>query len=762
MEQQMNELQALKEENKVLRAQNKEQTQKLYEQHAQIFVQRNRINELESWETIWRERVNVLVRIQASRSWRLVQKAGRALNRLLPPGSVRRTLAGKLMCGGAACIARVRSATRRIERIGWFRRLKILSFAQPASVRVSIIIPVCNQFVYTYQCLQSILDTCGDLAYEIVLADDASTDATRNIQKKVSGIRVVRNEQNLRFLRNCNNAAKSARGEFIVFLNNDTQVQDGWLQSLLRLMDARPDCGMAGSKILFPDANLQEAGGIVWRDGTAWNYGRGQSADKPEFNYVKEVDYISGCSIMIRTALWREIGGFDERFAPAYCEDSDLAFAVRAHGYKVLYQPDSVVVHYEGVSNGTDLSAGQKQYQIENQKKLYQKWRSVLERENYPQAQQVFRARERGSAPCLLMIDHYVPTFDQDAGSRTVYEYIRLFLAKGYRVKFLPDYFEKTDQYTHALQQLGVEVFHSSDFRYTWKDWVRENAQQFDYVFLNRPHISVKYIGFLRQHTRAKVIYYGHDLHFLRETRQYEVTGDAALLSSAQEWKALELLLMDKADISYYPSRTEEEYIHAIDPAIRVKAIPAYIYTDVPTPAYHLAERSGLMFVGGFGHAPNADAVLWFFREIWPIVKKSRPDLIMHVLGSRPTEEIMRLDAPDFRIHGFVSDEELARFYRETRMSVVPLRYGAGIKGKVVEAMKSASPVITTHVGAEGIEGAQNVLAIEDDPAAFAQRILALYDNEAALAAMSGGGCAYVRKQFGPENAWKAIEEDFA
>lgn len=342
-----------------------------------------------------------------------------------------------------------------------------------------------------------------------------------------------------------------------MFLNNDTQVQDGWLQSLLRLMDARPDCGMAGSKILFPDANLQEAGGIVWRDGTAWNYGRGQSADKPEFNYVKEVDYISGCSIMIRTALWREIGGFDERFAPAYCEDSDLAFAVRAHGYKVLYQPDSVVVHYEGVSNGTDLSAGQKQYQIENQKKLYQKWRSVLERENYPQAQQVFRARERGSAPCLLMIDHYVPTFDQDAGSRTVYEYIRLFLAKGYRVKFLPDYFEKTDQYTHALQQLGVEVFHSSDFRYTWKDWVRENAQQFDYVFLNRPHISVKYIGFLRQHTRAKVIYYGHDLHFLRETRQYEVTGDAALLSSAQEWKALELLLMDKADISYYPSRTE-------------------------------------------------------------------------------------------------------------------------------------------------------------------------------------------------------------
>src|SRR5699024_4947003 len=132
-------------------------------------------------------------------------------------------------------------------------------------------------------------------------------------------------------------------------------------------------------------------------------------------NYVKEVDYISGCSIMIRADLWREIGGFDERFAPAYCEDSDLAFAVRAHGYRVLYQPESVVIHYEGISNGTDLSAGQKQYQAKNQKTLYEKWKPVLEREHYPEAQQVFRARERsGAKPCLLMIDHYVPTYDQD------------------------------------------------------------------------------------------------------------------------------------------------------------------------------------------------------------------------------------------------------------------------------------------------------------------------------------------------------------
>lgn len=164
----------------------------------------------------------------------------------------------------------------------------------------------------------------------------------------MQNITVAKTKTNVRFLRNCNNAAKLARGKYILFLNNDTQVLPNWLSSLVELIERKNDIGMVGSKLLYPDGTLQEAGGIIWGDGHAWNYGNGQSPNKSEFNYVKEVDYISGAAIMIRKSLWEEIGGFDELFNPAYCEDSDLAFEVRKHGYKLMYQPLSMVVHFEG------------------------------------------------------------------------------------------------------------------------------------------------------------------------------------------------------------------------------------------------------------------------------------------------------------------------------------------------------------------------------------------------------------------------------
>ena len=211
----------------------------------------------------------------------------------------------------------------------------------------------------------------GECTYEIIIANDCSTDLTIQLGDVVKGINIINNTDNLRFLLNCNNAAKYAKGEYILFLNNDTQVQQNWLQPLVDLMKKDTTIGMVGSKLIYADGYLQEAGGILWDDASAWNYGNRQNPNDSEFNFVHEVDYISGAAIMIRTKLWKEIGGFDERFVPAYCEDSDLAFEVRKHGYKVVYQPKSVVVHFEGISNGTDVTTGQKKYQVENQKKFY-------------------------------------------------------------------------------------------------------------------------------------------------------------------------------------------------------------------------------------------------------------------------------------------------------------------------------------------------------------------------------------------------------
>ena len=234
-----------------------------------------------------------------------------------------------------------------------FEKLKLPVCDEPL---VSIIIPVYNQFHCTYNCIKSIINHTRGLNYEVIIADDVSTDKTREIENIVENVKVIHNKKNLGFLLNCNNAAKFAKGKYIHFLNNDTYVQRGWLSSLLELIENNPKIGLVGSKLVYPTGKLQEAGGIFWKDASAWNYGREKSPAAAEFNYVKEVDYISGASILISKSLWDEIGGFDTRFVPAYYEDSDLAFEVRKKGYTVVYQPESVVVHFEGMSNGVDTS----------------------------------------------------------------------------------------------------------------------------------------------------------------------------------------------------------------------------------------------------------------------------------------------------------------------------------------------------------------------------------------------------------------------
>ena len=163
---------------------------------------------------------------------------------------------------------------------------------------VSIVIPCYNQVHYTYACLQSILEYTGDVSYEVIIADDVSTDATAELNRFVEGLVIRRNSTNQGFLRNCNQAAQTARGKYIMFLNNDTKVTPGWLSSLVNLIESDPSIGMVGSKLVYPDGRLQEAGGIIWSDGSGWNYGRLDDPDKAEYNYVKDVDYISGAAIL--------------------------------------------------------------------------------------------------------------------------------------------------------------------------------------------------------------------------------------------------------------------------------------------------------------------------------------------------------------------------------------------------------------------------------------------------------------------------------
>lgn len=627
---------------------------------------------------------------------------------------------------------------------------------------VSIVIPAYNQFTYTYYCIKSIAENSGDVAYEVILADDCSNDLTTQIADVVKNLIIARTEQNLLFLRNCNQAAKYAKGKYILFLNNDTQVQKDWLRPLTDLCESDSTIGMTGSKLVYADGTLQEAGGIIWKDGSGWNYGRNDDAMKPEYNYVRDVDYISGAAIMIRRSLWESLGGFDERFVPAYCEDSDLAFMVRKAGYRVVYQPASVVAHYEGKSNGTDLTSGVKKYQIENSIKLKEKWKDEFAKQ-YENAQCVFKARERSrDKKVILVIDHYVPQFDKDAGSKTTFQYLKMFVKKGYSVKFIGDNFYQDEPYTSMLQQMGIEVLYGPWYAEHWKEWILENKKYIDFAYLNRPHITIKYIDFLKENTDIKCIYYGHDLHFLRLRREYELTGQAEKLQESKEWMEKELYIMRKADISHYPSYVEEEEIHKIDPDIKVKAITAYVYEKFQAEAEKdFTKREGIVFVGGFGHPPNEDAVLWFAHEIYPLVLE-KLDVPFYIVGSKPTEAIKKLASEKIIVKGFVSEEELSRMYRDCKLVVVPLRYGAGVKGKVVEALYYGTPMVTTPVGTEGIQGVQDMIEVAEKAEDFAKAVVELYQDNERLAKTADDYQKYIKNNFSVEAVWKVIEDDFS
>ena len=269
------------------------------------------------------------------------------------------------------------------------------------SPAVSIIIPCHNGVRLTQSCLEAVEATLpASLNSEIIVVDDASTDGTRAMlgrwAKRNNRIRVLRNSRNLGFVRSCNRAARAARGEMLVLLNNDTQPAQGWLTALLRTFDDHPDAGAVGGKLVFPDGTLQEAGSLVFRDGSAANFGRGdRNPDHPLFNHVRQVDYCSAALLATPRRLFLDLKGFDSRYIPAYYEDTDYCFKLRDNGYRVYYQPAARVIHREGASCGTDLTQGVKRHQILNREKFKNRWKTALERQPERPQHENFEAWQR-------------------------------------------------------------------------------------------------------------------------------------------------------------------------------------------------------------------------------------------------------------------------------------------------------------------------------------------------------------------------------
>ena len=634
----------------------------------------------------------------------------------------------KLKSGIKSARSRAKSNMKRLKHLNAIQKIK---FPHSQSPVISIVIPAYNKFDLTVNCLCSIQENVSSsIKYQVIIVDNASSDKTPRLSK-IKNIIYVRNKKNLGFVDACNIGASQASGDYLVFLNNDAQVEKGWLESLHNTIKDDETIGLVGSKIIYPDGRLQEAGGVIYSDGSGSNYGKFDHPDRYQYNYVRDVDYCSGASIIIAKKLFDNFGGFDKLYAPAYYEDTDLCFKIRKKGLRVVYQPKSLIYHIEGATAGTSTTSGFKKYQSINQKKFLKRWKKTLDKK-YPTSDEVYKARDLSGNKMVLIVDENVPTPDKDSGSVRMARIIESFQALGYKVTFLPNFLGYRGKYTEELQQKGVEVVVEP---FTFVDFAKHYGQFYDVVFLSRPRVSAMYIDLCQAFfKKSRIIFDTVDLHYLRLSRQAEFEDKSKkgfYKEMAKKYEVLEKGLIERADETIVVSTKEVENLRK-----EGMKSPIHILSnihEINEGAYNVDfdERKDILFVGGYAHAPNIDAVNWFVNDIFPLIIKENPKIRLRVVGSEMSETLRDhlKKQPGVVVDGFV--EDLEPLLKSTRVFVAPLRFGAGVKGKVGQAIEYGIPVVTTSIGAEGMHLKNNVSCIEaSDKARFADGVLSIYSDK--------------------------------
>ncbi len=671
--------------------------------------------------------------LRSSPAFRLLAAYQRSLERLAPPGTRRRQRYHQL----------VREVRRQAAAPAI---IPVPPLPTSPAPEASILIPVHGRWPLTAACLRSIAADLTIIPYEVIVADDGSKDETPTELAKVAGLRVVRLEANRGYVHAVNAALSSARGRYVVLLNNDTEVQPGWLDALVETADSRQDVGVVGAKLVYPDGRLQEAGSIIWADGHGTNYGRGGDPRDHSVDFPREVDYCSGACLLVRRDLLQALGGLDARFAPAYYEDADLAFAARQRGLRVLYQPAAVVRHAEGASYGPEASGDRARILDRHRELFCIKWRAELASQAPNHPDNLRLASWRVPRGRILVVDHQLPTPDQDSGSRRMFELLSLLAGMGFGLTFVPHDGADLPPYSRLLLDNGIEVMASPS---GLPGYLRQVAPDLRAAILSRPSVASSHLPTVRRLApEAKILYDTVDLHFLRERRQAEVEDDASLRASAERYHHQELSLARSADATLVVSPVEKEVLLAEDPTLDVHVIPN-IHADQPA-GLGFGWREGLLFVGNFRHPPNRDAAHWLVEEVLPFVRKQLPGVPTYIVGSHATSDIMELSGDGVEVLGWVPD--LGDLYDRARLFVAPLRYGAGIKGKVGESLAHGLPVVTTRLGAEGmgLEHGADVL-VADGAEAFANQIVRGYGDQELWERLAANGRRTVSRQYSPE-----------
>ncbi|WP_005036537.1 glycosyltransferase [Holophaga foetida] len=613
---------------------------------------------------------------------------------------------------------------------------------------VSVVIPAFNRAESTTRTLLALAILPDRTPREIILVDDHSSDETQQRFQHLPGIRYARNPVNKGFGHSCNAGAELARGKVLWFLNNDTLPLPGSLDSLVEAWQSDQSAGMVGSKLLFPSGEIQEAGSTLRSDGHAGNLGRGNSHFHPTYSYRTLPAYCSAASLLVPRDLFIELGGFDRRYSPAYYEDTDLAMQVQRLGLKVIYQPASQVIHEGGGTCGRDTSSGVKAHQILNQIKFRSKWDRILNR-SFPSD---FRGEtsDRRTRPEALVIDSQLPKPDQDSGSIDMFNTLKILVDLGYNVTFTDTRQRFDPHYTRVMQKLGIHCLYANDDQ-TIGSHLKTHSSTISLVFLARPEVADEWMDRIRKAVpAAKIIYDTVDLHHLRLERQARLDGSRKTLRSANHFRKLEFKIMRKADATLVRSTTEQSLLET-----SVNGVPATLFPLTreipPLDIRDASKRSGLLFIGGFRHTPNVDAIAYFISSVWPRVLRERPETTLTIVGSNTPPKIQQLASPSVHVLGYVAD--LALPYREARVAIAPLRYGAGLKGKVAEAMLFGVPCVTTPIGAEGMPAKHGKeIMIAREPEEMAHQILSLLSDDDLWREISNNGRHLATQLFSRES----------
>ncbi len=664
--------------------------------------------------------------------------------------------------GGDGSTRRAAKEVARVrfnEFLGSGRRLDLSAGTKP---EVSVVLVVRNRAELTFQCLESLTRSAG-VDPEVVVVDNGSVDPTDRLLERVDGVVAVRNEENLGFVRGANQGAKLARGRALLFLNNDTEVFPGAIRAALDRLWSTPHAAVVGGRVVGTDGLLQEAGCIAWRDGTTCGYGSGENPEDGAYLFPRTVDYCSGVFLLTPRALFEEAGGFDRRYEPAYYEEADYCFRMRAAGRTVVYDPWSVIVHLgqgsleESWHVASFLEGNRPVFRALHQEALARGHEAGPESLLAASSHDAYRGR-------ILFIDDRAPLRDMGSGFPRAQAILRTLVDLGYFVTLFATVPVPPDRagLRRELPDWGLEVI-SHLGRAKFIDFMAEREGFYDVAVVSRRH-NLRWLagtGYFEQEGRPALVYDSEALFAARAASARAVLGESVgelgLEDEEGEGLADEIALAARAEAVWTVSRQEADQLGA---SCEQVTVVAHVPETEPVRT-RFAERSGLLFVGRLVETwnPNVDGVCWLVNQVLPRLEDRLGEPLPLTVVGRIGDDVRLPERDGVVYRGRV--EELTDLYAGARVFVAPSRFAAGIPLKVVEAAAAGVPVVASSILAGQLgweDGAELVVGGENDPDVFADRVVRLYSDTELWAHIRAGALARVAKDYSAAALRGALE----